>query len=403
MGCNTMKKLKLFFIFNICFLSIYAVNCEKITISALGDIMMHKEIQESAMHQTGNYDQVFSDVKDFLLNDDLTIANLETPVADEIRILGAPKYNAKTALIKSMKDAGIDFISTANNHAFDQWAFGVRKTIEALEKNGIGYNGSGENKRVSESFTIVNVKSFSIGIMALTFSLNGLRPTREDYYSPYINYFPPYDEAALNEVCEKIRLIKNKVDVVIILYHGGAEYQSEPSAIQTRWLKSFAESGADVVLGTHSHVLQKVDFYKDAKENKNKLIAYSLGNFVPGLQSRYRYVKNPLEDIDNPFIKTSEGAILKFDIVRWNGKVEIVNPRYVPLFTLVYYKTLGPEKWLTYFQLMPIEKILQLPDFDEERFKDLKPAKNIAFLRKEKMQKLLGIPEEKISFDVIKK
>ena len=73
MGCNTMKKLKLFFIFNICFLSIYAVNCEKITISALGDIMMHKEIQESAMHQTGNYDQVFSDVKDFLLNDDLKL------------------------------------------------------------------------------------------------------------------------------------------------------------------------------------------------------------------------------------------------------------------------------------------------------------------------------------------
>ena len=301
-----------------------------------------------------------------------------------------------------MKEAGIDFVSTANNHAFDQWAFGVRTTMKALEDNGIGYNGCGENKRVSESFTIVNVKSFSIGIMALTFSLNGLRPTREDYYSPYINYFPPYDEAALNELCEKIRLIKNKVDVVMILYHGGAEYQSEPSAIQSRWLKSCTEAGADVVLGTHSHVLQKIDFYKDTKEDKNKLIAYSLGNFVPGLQSRYRYVKNPLEDIDNTFIKTSEGAILKFDIVRWNGKVEIINPRYVPLFTLVYYKTIAPEKWLTYFQLMPIEKILQMPDFDEERFKDLKPAKNIAFLRKEKMQKILGIPEENTLFDTSK-
>ena len=397
-----MNKLRLLLIFIICFLGIYTVNSEKITISALGDIMMHKEIQESAMYQTGNYDQVFSDVKELLQKDDLTIANLETPIADEIRILGAPKYNAKTSLVKSMKEAGIDFVSTANNHAFDQWAFGVRTTMKALEDNGIGYNGCGENKRVSESFTIVNVKSFSIGIMALTFSLNGLRPTREDYYSPYINYFPPYDEAALNELCEKIRLIKNKVDVVMILYHGGAEYQSEPSAIQSRWLKSCTEAGADVVLGTHSHVLQKIDFYKDAKEDKNKLIAYSLGNFVPGLQSRYRYVKNPLEDIDNTFIKTSEGAILKFDIVRWNGKVEIINPRYVPLFTLVYYKTIAPEKWLTYFQLMPIEKILQMPDFDEERFKDLKPAKNIAFLRKEKMQKILGIPEENTLFDTSK-
>lgn len=390
-----MKKSRLFLIFGICLLGVYAGYCEKITISAVGDIMMHKEIQESAMYQTENYDQVFSDVKDILLEDDFTVANLETPVADEIRISGAPKYNAKTSLIKSMKDAGIDFVSTANNHAFDQWAFGVRTTIKALEENGIGYSGSAENKRASEAFTIVNVKSFSIGIMALTFSLNGLRPTREDYYSPYINYFPPYDEAALNEACEKIRLIKNKVDVVMILYHGGAEYQSEPSAIQTRWMKSFAEAGADVVLGSHPHVLQKVDFYKDSKENKNKLIAYSLGNFVPGLQSRYRYVKNPLEDIDNTFIKTSEGMILKFDIVRWNGKVEIVNPRYVPLFTLVYYKAVSAERWLTYFQLMPIEKVLLLPDFDDERFKDLKPAKNIAFLRKEKMQKLLGIPEEK--------
>jgi poly-gamma-glutamate synthesis protein (capsule biosynthesis protein) len=398
-----MKKLKSFFILNICLFGVYAGNCEKITISALGDIMMHKEIQESAMYQTGNYDQVFSDVKEILQKDDFTIANLETPVADEIRISGAPKYNAKTSLVKSMKDAGIDFVSTANNHAFDQWAFGVRTTLKALEDNGIAYNGSGENKRVSESFTIVNVKSFSIGIMALTFSLNGLRPTREDYYSPYINYFPPNDEAALNEACEKIRLIKNKVDVVMILYHGGAYYLSEPSPIQTKWLKSFVEAGADVVLGTHSHMVQKVDFYKDSKENKNKLIAYSLGNFVPGLQSRYKYVKNPLEDIDNPFIKTSEGMILKFDIVRWNGKVEIINPRYVPLFTLVYYKTISPEKWLTYFQLMPIEKIIQLPDFDEERFKDLKPAKNIAFLRKEKMQKLLGIPEESISSVTVQK
>ena len=128
-----MNKLRLLLIFIICFLGIYTVNSEKITISALGDIMMHKEIQESAMYQTGNYDQVFSDVKDILQKDDFTIANLETPVADEIRILGAPKYNAKTSLVKSMKEAGIDFVSTANNHAFDQWAFGVRTTMKALE------------------------------------------------------------------------------------------------------------------------------------------------------------------------------------------------------------------------------------------------------------------------------
>ncbi len=93
-----MKKLRLFLIFNICLFGIYAGFCEKITISAVGDIMMHKEIQESAMYQTENYDQVFSDVKDILQKDDFTIANLETPVADEIRISGAPKYNAKQVL-----------------------------------------------------------------------------------------------------------------------------------------------------------------------------------------------------------------------------------------------------------------------------------------------------------------
>lgn len=389
---ETMRNKLSFFILTIALIfypiSLYA---EKITISAVGDIMAHIELQESALYGTDNYDLLFQDVKNIFLQDDFTIANLETPLSDELRISGYPRFSAKTKLATSIKNAGIDFVSTANNHSFDQYAFGVRSTYEALKENKLAFNGIGENKRESESFSIIEVNSISLGILSLTFSLNGLRTTRDDRFSPYINYFPPYDEAGLQEVCEKIRIIKPKVDLVLILYHGGSEYSAEPTQIQTKWIKSFLEAGADVVLGSHPHVIQKMEFYKDPKEKKNKLLIYSLGNLVSA-QARYKFVANPLENINHTNIRTSEGIILQFDVIKWNGKVEIVHPRFIPLFTLTYYKNITPEKYLYYYQLMPMEKILQLPDFDNT-FKNLKPVKEILVLRKEILKTLLGIEE----------
>ncbi|HOV15523.1 MAG TPA: CapA family protein, partial [Spirochaetota bacterium] len=265
---------------------LYTINCfsQNIKISAVGDIMAHDNLQYYALAKESKYETLFASTKDIFLSDDITIANLETPISDEIGVKNYPFFNAKSLLVEAIKKSGIEILSLANNHSFDQGELGITSTIEYVKKNQLIYSGIGLNPEEAKSVKIFIYKGVVFGFLSATFSVNGLAMS-EKSDKPYAYLVPMENERLFKEFCDTIYKTKKIVDFMIVSYHSGTEYSNTPSKIQTNCLEQIAEAGADVVLGHHPHVLQKIEYFK-TKDLRKVLIAYSLGNFISG-QANY--------------------------------------------------------------------------------------------------------------------
>ena len=144
----------------------------KITISAIGDIMAHDNLQYYALATPNGYGTLFENTKKVLLKDDLTIANLETPVDDDLPIENFPCFNAKSSYIHAIINAGINVLSLANNHSFDQGESGVISTLKNVTESGLIYSGTGLTPEESKTPTIFEVKKIKVGFLSLTFAVN---------------------------------------------------------------------------------------------------------------------------------------------------------------------------------------------------------------------------------------
>ncbi|MCG8571048.1 MAG: CapA family protein [Spirochaetes bacterium] len=312
---------------------IYFVSGQKLTVSAVGDVMAHLDLQNYVLAQEKKYQLFFEHTKAIFLGDDLTFANLETPVNDHIPISGYPHFNAKTALVDAMSVCGIDIVSLANNHSYDQGKKGILSTIEAIEKNQLIYSGMARNPDDGKQMTIFEKNQIIIGYLSLTFSVNGL-PYVEKKDSPFINLVRWDDQPKIDKYCKLIKEGKKNTDLVIVSFHCGMEYQSTPHALQEKAIKKMADAGADIILGHHPHVLQKIEYYYQ-KDGRKTLIAYSLGNYISA-QARYLPYLKESANHQAPYLKTSESLVLQFDVVKWNQTIEITHVRVIPLFNITF-------------------------------------------------------------------
>jgi len=348
MNLNNLLKILSFL------LIITKLNSQHIKISAIGDIIAHDTLQYYALATEKGYLTLFEPTKFIFLNDHLTIANLETPICDSKPISNYPLFNAHSGLASAIKSAGIEVVSTANNHSFDKGYEGVSATIDALQKENILFSGIGKNPIKAKEPIIFLVNGVTIAYLAATFSLNGL-PYKEDSKLPAINYYSD-EEKDINDFCEIIKEYSKIVDVMIVSYHCGIEYQSEPTEFHTKIYKKIAEAGANVVLIHHPHVLQKIEYYTTV-DNREVLIAYSLGNFISD-QPRYDINFNSI------FTKTAEGIILQFEIFRYNNRYYVINPKIIPIFN-IRFKTKINKRIYNAFEVLPIQYIFE-KKYDEK-------------------------------------
>ena len=380
-----MKSL-LFILF---FLSSFYCYSQNIKVSATGDIMAHDNLQYYALASENGYETLFEPVKDIFLSDDITIANFETPVSDEIGVKNFPYFNANTSLVKAIKKSGIEVISLANNHSFDQREKGIISTIDAVKKENLIYSGMGLNPKDAKKTAIFNCKGVIIGFLSATFSVNGISMTEKND-KPYVNLVLMEDDKKFDEFCGEIRDAKKKVDFLIVAYHSGTEYNRFPSDTQTKCLKKIADSGADVVLGHHPHVLQKIEYY-NTSDSRKVLIAYSLGNLISGQSNYLHQYKNKNSALyEENFTKTAEGVILQFEINRWNDKFYISNANVIPLFNLRYIVRINNKNYSA-FKTELIKNILNI-DEKESSIENISIIKDMVKYRLEKMKELIKIP-----------
>lgn len=384
------KSIFVIFIFLIIF-SKHQLNSTKITISAIGDIMAHIELQQYAFLQNNNYLHLFEPTSKIFLNDDLTIGNLETPICDELPISGFPQFNAKSLLLDAIKTSGIEVLSIANNHTLDHGIYAIKTTVDEIKKREIIYAGAGYTKDDAIKPFIFQVKGIVIAFFSATWVTN-ISQKINNYNDPYVYIVPMNNKDVLNDFCEKIKKIKSKVDLLIVSYHAAVEYTSIPVAEKEKTLKLFAESGADIILGHHPHVLQKVEYYY-TKDNRKTLIAFSLGNFISS-QARYTPKLNDSNRwiFESVSTKTAESIILQFDIIKWENNISIVNARAIPIFNICfpYYK--NKIKYIGYKTLF-MEDILKINNDNYLGYLNFNDSvKKLVSYRFDRIEKFANIP-----------
>ncbi|HEY0829435.1 MAG TPA: CapA family protein, partial [Bacilli bacterium] len=250
------------------------------TLVAVGDVMMHSP-QITAGYdkatQTYNYDSFFSEVKAILSTGDWAVANLETPLAGkEAGYSGYPQFNAPAELADAMKNAGFNIITTANNHSLDRREHGVINTLEHLHARGLTTVGTAISQTDANKITIVTKNEISMAILAYTYGTNGIPiPEGKDYLVSLID-----EEKMIQDIA---RAREQGVDLVTIVLHFGLEYQRQPNEQQKQLVEHLIKAGADIILGSHPHVVQPYQFIDTVGIDglmKRGLAIYSMGNFI---------------------------------------------------------------------------------------------------------------------------
>ena len=285
------------------------------TLRIVGDLMCHSTQYNYAHVENDSFDfrGVYSEIKDFISEADISIGNLETVTAGKFKkYSGYPFFNAPDDFLYALKYAGFDLLMTANNHAIDQGAEGVERTVKQLNKYELHQTGTFISQEDKDSLRIFQVNGIRIAMLAYAEHTNGVPiPKGKSYLINLIN------EELIAEDILKAR--KKGAEVVLVHFHYGPEYNREPSSYQQEVVNKTIQLGADIIIGGHPHVIQPVDYFVSESGNLDTgFVAYSMGNFVSNQRWRYSDV----------------GLILTINIAKNNytDSVFINNVSYLPVW-----------------------------------------------------------------------
>lgn len=297
---------------------------DAVRIVAVGDIMMHHDVQASARQAGGGLQDLWTDVTPLLREADLAFANLETPVAPRTGEPGRPfQFNAPEGLPGALRASGFRVLAVANNHSYDQGRAGLEETLERLRSEGLVAVGAGRTRAEAEAPEIVAARGLKVAFLAFTalFNVDLNRRSGEPWVCPLD---PDRAVAA-------VRGARDLADAVVVSLHWGVEYSHEPTPRQRDLAGRLAEAGADLILGHHPHVLQPVEVIE--RNGHRTLVAYSLGNFVSNQDRVYQPDLGAPEGGDS-----RDGVALQCRLVRerlpdGQVRVTVADPRCELLWT----------------------------------------------------------------------
>lgn len=274
-----MKFFKLLIVFIVIALKSSAQDTTRLSLLFTGDIMGHdSQIASAYDAKTGTYDYAscFQFVKPYISSVDLAIGNLEVTLAGP-PYKGYPQFSSPDNLAKTLKDVGFDVLVTANNHSADRGKKGIERTLTMLDSVNILHTGTfaDEVNRMNDYPLILRKNGFTVSLLNYTYGTNGMPVTKP-------NVVNMIDTAQMRKDLIKSR--EARPDITIVFMHWGVEYQNLHNKQQQQLANFCFNNGADMVIGAHPHVLQPMEWRK----NENKLVVYSLGNFVSGQRDRYK-------------------------------------------------------------------------------------------------------------------
>jgi poly-gamma-glutamate capsule biosynthesis protein CapA/YwtB (metallophosphatase superfamily) len=235
------------------------------TLLAVGDIMCHAAQLKAAKTRSGySFTASFAPVAATIGAVDLAVGNLETTLSDR-RYSGYPAFKSPRQFADAIKAAGFDVLSTANNHTLDGGARGVRFTTSYLDGIGVAHFGSNNPAPI-----IAERNGIKVAFASYTYATNGIRSS----FAGAVN------RINLTRMRADIEAVRPSVDLVVVFVHWGSEYKTTVESRTRTQGRYLIDSGADLVLGSHPHVVRPVELYK------GRYIVYSMGNFISGQSKR---------------------------------------------------------------------------------------------------------------------
>ncbi len=309
MKINRKKYLLRLFVAGVCILpcghTLWAQNADTLRLMFVGDIMGHDSQINAAYdsnRDTYDYSGVFEKVKPLFSTADVVVANLEVTLAGP-PFKGYPQFSSPDELAVAAQQSGIDVLVTANNHTCDRRKQGILRTLDVLDSLQIPHTGSfrSPEERNDNNLLLVEQNNIRVGLLNYTYGTNGI-PVPSPTVVNRIDWKQMAEDIAASKAL--------KLDKLIVVLHWGKEYQSHPDEGQEKLAAYLFDKGADVIIGAHPHVLQRMEYHSD--DQGDKLIAYSLGNFVSNQRVR----------------KRDGGALVSFELVKKDSLTRIVSPGY---------------------------------------------------------------------------
>ncbi|MBX9973741.1 CapA family protein [Cytobacillus firmus] len=286
---------------------------EKATLGAIGDILIHDRVYNAAKTKTGyDFKPMFEHAKTLLKTPDILLANQETILGGpEIGISSYPMFNSPQEVGDALIEAGVDIVSTANNHSLDKGEKGLKTSLDYLDQIGLPHVGTNRTPSEQQTLKVINKNGIKVAYLSYTYGTNGIPvPAGKDYLVNLI------DRTAMQE---EINRAKDEADVVVMSMHWGNEYQLQPTEEQKELAEILANDGVDIIFGHHPHVLQPMEWI-DRKDGRKSLVVYSLGNFLSGQIGDYKDI----------------GGIATVEITKYidqNGvDIELANPGFIPTY-----------------------------------------------------------------------
>jgi poly-gamma-glutamate capsule biosynthesis protein CapA/YwtB (metallophosphatase superfamily) len=316
----------------------------KLKMMFAGDIMSQVPQINAAEIANGlhNYTPCFQYIRPILETADLAIGNLECTLSEKPPYTGYPHFVSPNQLAKALKINGFDILVTANNHALDNGQYGVENTIATVREEGFIQTGTFKNNTYKNLLypLIVYKNGYKIALLNYTHHTNGFRITPP-------NSVNRLEMEAIKHDLDEAK--KMKPDFIITFLHWGVEHVMVENDNQRSIAKLLHQWGADLIVGSHPHVVQPIKMEHFSK-NKDVLVAYSLGNFISS----------------QPFAHTEGGIILEVDIEKTEAGTVISDYHYIPVLRYTPY-----EKGNLQFYALPVspyegkEKILKMPSSEQ--------------------------------------
>lgn len=252
-------------------------NNNVVRIIAVGDNLIHNSVLKSGRinDSTYNFNRLFEVMKNDFQEADIAIINQETILGGTFRPYdGYPNFNSPFELGDAIIEAGFDVVLQASNHTLDIGTQGVYNCIEYWKKHkGITFLGINESQEERDNIKIIERNGIKFALLNYTYGLNGhILPKNEPHLINLI------DTALIIKDLHKAEQI---ADFTIVFPHWGEEYVYKPNKNQRFLSQLMTKNGADLIIGTHSHVLQSIEWIECDNGNK-ALCFYSLGNYTSG-------------------------------------------------------------------------------------------------------------------------
>lgn len=285
---------------------------ETVTVSvcAVGDNLIHSPIYAQAESRAAaaglsggyDFDYAYSNVKEIISSYDLALINQETLICNDIyEPSNYPYFNSPAALGDYMIGMGFKVFSIANNHTLDQGTEGLNACLDFWEsRNNVLAVGAYRSKADRADIRTIETGGIKFSFLSYTEHLNGLR-------LPEGSVLEIGDAKETAVMAEEIAKAKEISDVCVVFLHWGLEGSAETEPNQRNTARILAESGADIIIGTHPHVLRDIE-YIERRDGTRAICAYSLGNFISA------------QNIPQTMI----GGILTFDVVLFTETREAV-------------------------------------------------------------------------------